>query len=109
MAGYLALTSRRRFLSAGLAGLTVKAERHITGSFVNESHALGHRLRDRTPFKVPAQKVRIPLVIVGGGMAGLSAAWRLDKAGFRDFTLLEMAAQAGGNSRSGANDVSACP
>jgi hypothetical protein len=43
MAGHLALTSRRRFLSAGLVGLTLKAERNIGGSFVNESHALGHR------------------------------------------------------------------
>ena len=109
MAGHLALTSRRRFLSAGLVGLTLKAERNIGGSFVNESHTLGHRLRDRSSFKVPTRKVRIPLVIVGGGMAGLSAAWRLDKAGFRDFALLEMAPQAGGNSRWGENEISAYP
>jgi len=109
MAGHLALTSRRRFLSAGLVGLTLKAERNIGGSFVNESHALGHRLRARSSFKMPTRKVRIPLVIVGGGMAGLSAAWRLDKAGFRDFALLEMAPQAGGNSRWGENEISAYP
>jgi glycine/D-amino acid oxidase-like deaminating enzyme len=109
MEGDLALTSRRGFLSAGLVGLTVKAERHIGGSFVNESHALGHRLRDRSTFKAPTQKIRIPLVIVGGGMAGLSAAWRLDKAGFHDFALLEMAPQAGGNARWGENEISAYP
>jgi len=103
------LTSRRGFLSAGLIGLTVKAERRITGSFVNESQALGHRLRDRSAFKEPTRKIRVPLVIVGGGMAGLSAAWRLDKAGFRDFALLEMAPQAGGNARWGENEISAYP
>src|SRR5258708_1276108 len=107
--GDLALTSRREFLSAGLVGLTVKAERHIGGAFVNESHAQGHRLRDRSPCKAPKQKIRISLVIVGGGMAGLSAAWRLDKAGFHDFTLLEMAPQAGGNARWGENEISAYP
>ena len=104
-----ALTSRRRFLSAGLIGLTAKAERAITGSFVNESHELGHRLRDRTPFAQPTRQVKIPLVIVGGGMAGLSAAWRLDKSGFHDFVLLEMAPQAGGNARWGENEISAYP
>jgi len=42
-------------------------------------------------------------------MAGLSAAWRLDQRGFRDFLLLEMEAQAGGNSRSGENEVARFP
>src|SRR2546427_12834458 len=109
MEGDRALTSRRRFLSAGLIGLTAKADRAIAGSFVNESHALGHRLRDRSPFTQPSRKVKIPLVVVGGGVAGLSAAWRLDGAGFRDFTLVEMAPQAGGNARWGSNEVSAYP
>jgi glycine/D-amino acid oxidase-like deaminating enzyme len=109
MEGHRALTSRRRFLSAGLVGLTAKAERNITGSFVNESHALGHRLRDRLRFAQPSRKIRTRLVIVGGGIAGLSAAWRLDKAGFRDFILLEMAPQAGGNARWGENEISAYP
>ena len=103
------MTSRRRFLSAGLIGLTAKAERAITGSFVNESHTLGHRLRDRAPFAQPTRRVKVPLIIVGAGIAGLSAAWRLDKSGFHDFALLEMAPQAGGNARWGENEISAYP
>ncbi len=109
MERHRSLTSRRAFLSAGLIGLTAKAERQISGSFVNESHELGHRLRDRAPFPKPARQVKIPLVIVGGGMAGLSVAWRLDKRGFHDFALLEMAEQAGGNARWGENEISAYP
>jgi glycine/D-amino acid oxidase-like deaminating enzyme len=109
MARHHSLTSRRRFLSAGLVGLTAKADRAIAGSFVNESAPLGHRLRDRAPFPKPARQAKIPLVIVGGGMAGLSAAWRLDKSGFHDFALLEMEPQAGGNARWGENEVSAYP
>ena len=101
--------TRRQFLSAALVGLAPKTERTITGGFVNDSFALGHRLRDRAPFRRPAQTVRIPLVIVGGGIAGLSAAWRLDKRGFRDFALLEMDPQAGGNARWGENEISAFP
>ena len=53
--------------------------------------------------------MKIPVVIVGGGIAGLSAAWRLDKRGFRDFVLLEMHGQAGGNARWGENEITAYP
>jgi hypothetical protein len=49
------------------------------------------------------------VVIVGGGIAGLSAAWRLRKKSFNDFLLLEMEAQPGGNSRWGENEITAFP
>ncbi len=49
------------------------------------------------------------IVIVGGGMAGLSAAWRLTRAGVNDFTLLELEPVVGGTSRSGTSKVSAYP
>ena len=42
-------------------------------------------------------------------MAGLNAAWHLDKRGFHDFVLLEMERQAGGNSRWGENEISKFP
>ena len=103
--------SRRAFLSAGLIGLTAKAERPIAGSFVNESYELGHRLRDRTPFPKPScGKSKFHSVIVGGGMAGLErGVGASDKRGFHDFTLLEMAEQAGGNARWGENEITAYP
>lgn len=101
--------NRRTFLSAALVGLTAKADRPIAGGFVNEAHELGHRLRDRTPFPAPRQTRKAAVVIVGSGIAGLSAAWRLRKRGLHDVVLLEMAADAGGNSRYGENEVSAYP
>jgi NAD(P)-binding Rossmann-like domain len=101
--------SRRQFLSAALVGLAPKSAKAVTGQFVNEASDRGHRLRDRARFQAPGQTVTIPIVIVGGGVAGLSAAWRLEKRGFRDFVLLEMEPQAGGNSRWGENEVSAYP
>jgi len=100
---------RRRFLSAALIGLARKTDRPIAGSYVNESDRPGHRLRSRGPFQAPLEEVRVPLVIVGGGMAGLSAAWRLSKRGFRDFLLLEMEDRLGGVSRWGQNDITAFP
>ncbi len=101
--------SRREFVSAALVGLGSKTDRAITGSFVNDSDRTGHRLRSRGPFRAPARRERVPVVIVGGGMAGLAAAWRLQKHGFRDFVLLEMEKQPGGVSRWGENEITAFP
>ncbi|MCC6390645.1 MAG: FAD-dependent oxidoreductase [Bryobacterales bacterium] len=101
--------SRRRFLSAALVGLSQKASRQVEGRIVDDSHLLGHKLRDRAKFPSPKQQVRVPVVIVGGGIAGLSAAWQLQKKRFSDFVILEMEHQAGGNSRWGENEISAYP
>ena len=104
--------SRRKFLqstSAALVGLSLKGERPIAGSFVNDSFQQGHLLRDHANFPPPRQKLKVPVVIVGGGIAGLSAAWRLHKQGFKDFVVLEMNDQAGGNSRWGENEITAYP
>jgi phytoene dehydrogenase-like protein len=103
---------RRKFLglsSAALMGLTLKSERSIAGSFVNESFQAGHLLRDRASFPAAKRIEKVPLIIVGGGIAGLSAAWRLRKRGFADFVLLEMNDTAGGNARSGENEITAYP
>ncbi len=104
--------SRRGFLQGAgisLIGLSLKGEPKIEGSFVNESFRQGHLLRDGAAFPAPRRTVKVPVVIVGGGIAGLSAAWRLDKRGFHDFVLLEMNDQAGGNSRWGENEITAYP
>src|SRR6266849_1101249 len=97
--------SRRQFLSAALVGLTRKTDRPIAGGFIDDGHGPGHQLRDRAKFATAKRSVKIPIVIVGGGIAGLSSAWRLDKRGFRDFALLEMLNQAGGNARWGENEI----
>ena len=73
------MKSRRRFLRAfgaapALIGLTAKAQRSVAGGFVNESFATGHRIRDRARFAPPARREAYGVVIVGGGIAGLSAA-----------------------------------
>ena len=101
--------TRRAVLSAALVGLTAKGERRIAGSFANEAFGLGHHIRDGAAFPASSRQIRTPVVIVGGGMAGLSAAWWLERNGFRDFVLLEMERQAGGNARWGENDITAYP
>jgi glycine/D-amino acid oxidase-like deaminating enzyme len=101
--------SRRRFVSAALIGLTAKGEHRIDGGFFDDGLPLGHALRDRRPFARPSGSERVPIVIVGGGVAGLSAAWRLDKRGLHEYVVLELEPQVGGNARSGENNVSRFP
>lgn len=97
------------FAAAAIVGCAPKTDRRIAGGFVDDGGARGHRLRDGARFPAPRRSVRVPLVIVGGGIAGLSAAWRLAKRGFTDFVLLELEDRAGGNARWGENEVSAYP
>ena len=100
--------TRRQFFGVTLLGLTRKSGREIGGGFVHDSVGIGHRLRDGAPFPTPQQTRTVPVVIVGGGIAGLSAAWRLQKRG-AEFVVLEMEETAGGNARSGRNDATAFP
>ncbi len=104
--------TRRQFVAGGcaaLVGMSAKGESRMAGSFVNESFARGHLIRDRAVGAQATRDERVPVVIVGGGIGGLSAAWRFQKRGFYDFVLLEMNDQAGGNARAGENEVSAYP
>ena len=107
--------TRREFLAGVVAApalirLTRKAPRPIAGGFVEDGMTLGHALRDGTTARRGAkERRRVSVAIVGGGIGGLSAAWELDRRGFRDFVVLELLARAGGNARSGANEVSAYP
>ena len=76
----------------------------IAGSIVGASHDLGHRLR-AGDLPEPDEVRDVPVVIVGAGIAGLSAGWKLAKSDFRDFEILELEPQPGGNSRWGENAV----
>ena len=96
-------------VAPALIGLTRKSPRELAGGFVDDGGALGHRLRDGTLTVGAGPERRVPIVIVGGGMAGLSAGWELSRRGTRDFVILELESMAGGNARSGENAVSAYP
>jgi protoporphyrinogen oxidase len=80
------------------------------GEIVGASDLIGHRLRDGltiTPSQDQWQRLKV--VIVGGGVAGLSAAHRFLKAGFDDFVLIELERAPGGTARSGASPLVAYP
>jgi phytoene dehydrogenase-like protein len=52
---------------------------------------------------------RTSVLVVGAGVAGLSAAWRLERAGVRDFRILELERDAGGTARGGRGAISPYP
>ncbi|HSF25129.1 MAG TPA: FAD-dependent oxidoreductase [Blastocatellia bacterium] len=96
--------------AALMACTSRQAPRFPDGEIVGASDSLGHRLRDGltiTPSKDRWQHAKV--VIVGGGIAGLSAAYRLLKAGFDDFVLIELERAPGGTARSGTSPTIAYP
>lgn len=72
------------------------------------NHILGHRLRVKN-FPKPSSQIRIPYLIVGGGISGLSAARQFSKKGISDFLLIELESHLGGNSSNGENKYSKFP
>ncbi len=78
------------------------------GRIVSASSTFGHRIRDGG-FPPPEKTQEIETVIVGGGIAGLSAAWWLTKQQYDRFVLLELEPKTGGSSQSGTSGVSAYP
>ena len=105
---------RRDFLAAtsaaaALAACGSKAAPPLPpGRLTGANDVLGHRLR-KPDFPAPTETLRSTVTIAGGGIGGLSAAWKLARSGCDDFLLLEMEGEAGGNSRAAKNAVSAHP
>ncbi|SPE51075.1 Twin-arginine translocation pathway signal [Verrucomicrobia bacterium] len=109
--------SRRTFLAGSTLALGVACatpflpapnRRRFTGAILGGNFSLGHALRDG---KLPpvSESAECGVVIVGGGMSGLSAARRLQRKSFSDFVLLELETHLGGNAISGKNEISAYP
>lgn len=112
------MISRRKFMRQSLqaaVGTTLLApalnacapEHVISGKMVGPNAALGHRLREMK-FDEPTSSKSTDVLIVGGGVAALSAA-RILKQNNVTFKILELGDEVGGNSVAGENNVSAYP
>ncbi len=105
--------TRRELLAAflgmplALQGCQSSSPRAIPpGELVGTSATIGHRIRDGLKISVADDRwENHKVVIVGGGIAGLSAARRLKMSGIDDFVLIELEPEPGGTSRSGDSDV----
>ncbi|MCP3139107.1 FAD-dependent oxidoreductase [Pyxidicoccus xibeiensis] len=99
------------FLGSAVAASACRRERPrepVPGAIVDRAVEVGHKLRGGP---LPRAQVLEPVdvLVVGAGVAGLSAAWRLAGAGVKGVRVLELEAEAGGTSRSGRNAVTAYP
>ncbi|RPD45298.1 FAD-dependent oxidoreductase [Hymenobacter sediminis] len=120
------MPTRRNFLkqaAAGGAGLLLAplaglhscapgtSRSHIRGSLHGANHTTGHLLRDASRLPSPTHTRQVEVLIVGGGVAGLTARRELERRGFRpeQVLLIELDEQPGGNSRAGQNEVAAYP
>jgi|CXWL01.1.fsa_nt_gi protoporphyrinogen oxidase len=83
--------------------------RKVEGQLVDRFVTVGHHLRDTVPALAASVARTLDAVIVGGGAAGLSAGWRLKRAGLEDFLVCELDETIGGTAQSGQNSVSAYP
>lgn len=113
---------RREFLLASLATMgggcsQLLADQRrrieqIEGQIAGPAEGRGHFLRDGGAAlrgRAVAERARVDVAILGGGVAGLSAGWRLARAGVQDFAVLELEDEVGGTSRAGRNRVSSYP
>jgi monoamine oxidase len=111
--------NRRKFLeqsflftsTTGLLHQCSLANGHIIrGSINGADKNTGHILRDGLKSAAASKKnIETDVIIIGGGISGLSAARWLYKNGKQNFILVEMASQTGGNAAGGKNEVSAYP
>ncbi|MFT5354948.1 MAG: glycine/D-amino acid oxidase-like deaminating enzyme [Polyangiales bacterium] len=118
------MTTRRRDVLFGLLGAPLAGqilgcgpsdalpeEVAVEGRLRGPNHELGHRLReDIDPADwddVPEE--RVDVAIVGGGVAGLAAGWRLRRQGRPNVRIYEMENTPGGTARGGQSRVSRYP
>jgi hypothetical protein len=99
------MISRRSFLlAAGASALTAsctKLQMQELKPQLNYPGMLeGHLLRDKAALPPPSGEITTDTVIIGSGVAGLSAAWRLSKSGYKQFLVID-GPEFGGNAAGG--------
>jgi protoporphyrinogen oxidase len=93
------------------AGCAPSNKSSYSGGWVGAAHARGHRLRDLKGGNLPTPSVqrRASVLVIGAGIAGLSCARGLVRAGIDDVHVLDLEDSPGGNSRSHRIGGMACP
>ena len=108
----LGAMTRRRFLALLAAGGAVPlvgcgqsapppSGYAVPGTVVNGGLPAGHILRRAASLEPPPPVGEWDAVVVGGGVSGLCACWKLRRAGVQRILLLELESQWGGTSIAG--------
>ena len=95
-------------MASGCPGRS-SSPRALEGERLDPNYQAGHRLVDGPLPATPLRVERCEGLILGAGVAGLSAGWRWTRAGFEDYKILELEQQAGGNSRALTYPPTAAP
>lgn len=107
---------RRSFLIGAGAASAIAAStaagywhwREITPALHYPGRAEGHFLRDRKTLPPPSSEHTTDIVILGSGIAGLTAAWKLRREGQKNFLMLD-GPEAYGNAAGGSFGALAYP
>lgn len=114
---FLNMFTRREILKSFL-GLPVALsacknflpKNEFDGEIVGASNKIGHILREKRNYEVPESNwSKTKITIVGGGIAGLAAGWKLKREGLSDFALIELEQKVGGTSVSGNSSLVGYP
>src|SRR5580704_9998108 len=110
--------SRRELLAGAIGastGLLTGCEGRLKtlpheGEILAPNYSIGHRIRAGFRPRPPSDRWQeTDVVVIGGGISGLAAAWRLKREGLERFLLLELESVPGGTSRSGRSPLTAYP
>jgi glycine/D-amino acid oxidase-like deaminating enzyme len=115
-----AVTTTRREMLAAILGLPAAGwacrrdaaqQQAWDGEDVDDGRRWGHALRDRGELAPAGAEgpTAVDVLVVGGGMSGLAAAWRLVRQGLTDVAVLEAHDAIGGTSRAGRSRVTGYP
>jgi hypothetical protein len=96
-----------------------RARARITGEIVGSSHQVGHRLRAGAAGEGQSQAAAaaaaalpvadVTVLVIGAGISGLAAGWKLAASGIDDFVVLDLEPRPGGTSASGEAAATAYP
>ena len=92
----------------GSCAASDKTTASFTGKLMGPSMKAGHLLRQGISL-TPTSSSETDVVVVGGGVSGLSAARWLQQKGLQDFRLLELEEEVGGNAAASQYEHTACP
>ena len=88
-------------LAAAGSGLAFQRWQEVTPTVHYVGRDEGHFLRDRRALPPPSQVIHTDIAILGSGVSGLTAAWKLKKLGKTDVLMID-GPQPYGNAAGGA-------